>query len=284
MENLMIVTLVECALWLAQQGERPSIRPDQPPLATGSAVLFGKPLRGDSPDFPFSVTAPADPIPFTRTFHESFDVFSHQRVARFAVAVPWRVNAGTLTFSAQGQGVEAPPGASGYAAFDPFTTVDQGTAHASIQWRDQREDELQASVGRRYDLVQASQGVEDAAISLKAMLPAPFLAWYVQGSARADSERSEQVALSLGALRDMGGGSQVRSSVAVTRREYARRSRQKMRNNVLNWAIRWDWNIYLGLSISVNYYLDVHDIEALMSFEVKPAPPSSMGFFGPWGH
>ena len=112
-------------------------------------------------------------------------------------------------------------------------------------------------------------------MSLKAMLPEPFEPWYVQGEASADSQQAEEAALSLGASRHLSNGSQLTTSIGVTHRDYRTRARQKIGSDVLNVNVQWKLSERLGIGMTLRYYLDAGDVDALLSLEIKSLVTSS---------
>jgi hypothetical protein len=243
------------------------------PMPVDPVDDFGAPisLPWDYSAFPPLPAAPvAVPEGLAKTTaEESFDVLSRQHLAKLGLTLPVTTAAGTLAFNTQEQGVLAPPDAAVFRTIGAFPTVDRVSGRVGIRWQDERKDQLDASLGTRYDVIQARPGANDVAVSLKTMLPEPLLSWYVQGEASADSQQTEQVTLSLGSSWDLSNGSRVTSSLSMSKRDNRKRARQQSGSTVLNWATEWKRDDRLGIGIRINYYLDARDMDAMMFLEVK---------------
>jgi hypothetical protein len=145
---------------------------------------------------------------------------------------------------------------------------------AGVLWRDPGAHQFSTSVGSRWDVVHATQALEEVNVAARTPLPEPFREWYLKSETRADFTGCGQTALSLGTPHNADNGSRFTWSIGVTQREVRKRSRQLIGSTVLNWAGQWQWNERLGIGVRVNYYLDVHHIDALLSLEAKSRAPS----------
>jgi hypothetical protein len=180
---------------------------------------------------------------------------------------------GNLLLTVHGQGHIVSSYPAVLPTFEPWAPLDRGTMRVGLRWHDRFKDEVEGSVGARANFL-TDYVMEDAAVSWKVLLPEPLIRWYLLGTARADTERSEQMGFSVGSAWDFDTcGSRLVSSLGVIRQDVHRRSREQLGNNVVNWTAQWRWSDRLKLGIGANYYIDVRETDALVTLEVRSRVP-----------
>lgn len=288
METLTAIVVATCVSWFPPNNEADAdfdgeaapaetmlmmidhLGPDRSRAGLGDVTAFlllSSWNDGAVPDPDFA--APAERPAVISTLTESFDAVSHQELLKLGFGFPLNLPTGILSFNLEGQGRVDPPDPWLFLTNAQFAAIDQGLVHFQVQWQDGRRDEFTTTLGSQYDFLRANHFRGDLAFCLKAMLPEPFHPWYLQSEFRADSARSEQAALSLGASWHRSNGSQVTSRFGLSNRESRTRSRHKRTSDTLNWATQWKLHQRLGVAITLTYSLDVHDVEAMMSLELK---------------
>jgi hypothetical protein len=289
--TFLAIALVECAEFLGQTGDRVGSPPNEAPPAAGWPLpLIDDALRWDpapdDPDLldrrPFHLwwdTLPGTPFRGdlqtdrpTATFEDSTDLRARQHMTKLGIGMPLTRAMGTLSVDMQVHGGAALPDPWD-VRHDSLMPFERGSARVGIRWQDRRRDELEASIGSRYNVAAAREGPDDVAVSIKAMLPGPLKSWYVQGKASADSEHAQQAGLFLGMAQAVGSGSRLTSSIGLTRREYRTRLEQYHTSTIMNWTIQWSWNDRLSFGTTVSYYPDLREMESLMSLELKSRVP-----------
>jgi hypothetical protein len=211
------------------------------------------------------------PVAVSGSIREAIEPLSYQNRVKHSFRIAGNVNTGPLSGFVEGNERLIPREPWEPQTPDTAFAVNQGQVRTGVRWRD-RGEEIKASLGSRYDLSHARPPVQDLAVGLKRLLPEPLHPWYLKGEFRRDTEGMAQADVLLEASQIIHDGSKVTTGLGMVRRDSAGRSLPPS-GNALHWGLQWHRNERIGLAISVQYLLDVHDIEALMSLEVKSRMP-----------